>query len=73
MPYVYKLIHKQTGEFYFGMRFGNIKFNRTSGEDLGIFYKSSSNLVKLRGFENFHYFVLAEFFEMTDALILSKN
>lgn len=67
LSYVYKLIHKQTNEFYFGMRFGNIRLNRKSEDDLGIHYQSSSNLVKLRGFENFDYYILAEFFEVSDA------
>ncbi len=78
LPYVYKLVHKQTGQFYFGLRYKNVKLNLKSEEDLGIRYKSSSEEVKKLGFENFYYFVIAEFFDWQDGydfeqLIISEN
>lgn len=65
LPYVYKLIHKETGQFYFGVRHAN---KVPSSEDLGIKYFSSSKYVKTIGFENFNYEILAEFFRKEDAL-----
>ncbi len=42
LPYVYKIVHKITGQFYIGSRYENIRFNRSPIEDLGIYYFSSS-------------------------------
>ena len=59
-PYVYRLTHKETGQFYIGYRCAN---KVQAARDLGHFYKSSSKLVKQLGFENFHCNILAEFFD----------
>ena len=64
-PYVYKLTHKVTGQFYFGYRCAN---KVPSSDDLGIYYFSSSNQVKLLGFENFDYEILAEFLDKQSAI-----
>lgn len=64
LPYVYKLTHKITSEFYIGVRWANIY---PSGLDLGIRYKTSSKHVKPR-FEEFNYEIVAEFFNHEDAI-----
>lgn len=69
-PYVYKLIHKTTGQFYFGFRCAN-KF--PSNEDLGSVYFSSSKTVEKIGFENFNYHVIAEFFDKSDARAFERD
>lgn len=65
LPYVYKLTHKVTGQFYFGYRRAN---KVPSSEDLGVVYFTSSTRVKNLGFENFEYEIIAEFFDYHDAL-----
>lgn len=64
-PYVYKLTHKETGHFYFGVRWAN-KVNAQN--DLGKLYFSSSSSIKEMGFENFDFNVIAEFFSKEFAL-----
>ena len=59
LPYVYYGIHKETGQFYHGYRSANTK---PSHLDLGTHYFTSSKKVKELGFENFNWFILAEFF-----------
>lgn len=56
-PYVYKCIHKVTGEFYFGYR----SQNKMDAElDLGHVYFTSSKIVKPI-FDQFDYTILARF------------
>lgn len=57
LPYVYKLTHKTTSQFYIGYREANTE---PASEDLPK-YQSSSTYVKELGFENFHYDIIAEF------------
>ena len=64
LPYVYKLTHKETGEFYIGVRYGN---TYPAQLDLGIRYKSSSKIVKPK-FDEFTYEILAEFLDKEDAI-----
>lgn len=64
LPYVYKLTHKETGEFYIGYRAANKVY---SSNDLGCKYFSSSKKVKSIGFENFNIEIVAEFFAWEDA------
>lgn len=65
LPYVYKLTHKETGQFYIGSRTcKNLKL--PSYEDI-IKYKSSSIKVKELGFENFNVEIIAEFFDRIHA------
>lgn len=63
MPYVYLLVHRVTGQFYYGYREAN---TIPSHLDLPK-YKSSSKVVKAMGFENFDWFIIAEFFRGEDA------
>lgn len=66
LPYVYKLINKITGEFYFGYRSKNVRLNLKSNDDIGVKYFTSSKYIK-NNFENFHIEILAEFFSANDA------
>lgn len=70
MPYVYKLTHKETGEFYIGYRAAN-KVN--AAVDIGFKYFSSSRKVKSIGFENFHIEIVAEFFKADVAYEFEQN
>lgn len=67
-PYVYKLIHKETGQFYIGYRSANIK---PPSEDLSI-YRTSSNLIHEIGFDNFNWQIVAEL-ESADAAYELEN
>lgn len=58
LPYVYKLTHRETGEFYIGYRSAN---KIPSDQDLPI-YQSSSKTVAEIGFDNFNWEIIAEFF-----------
>jgi hypothetical protein len=62
-PYVYRLDHPVTGEFYIGYRCAN---KVSSAEDLGHIYFTSSKIVKPR-FHEFTYQIIAEFFDKNDA------
>lgn len=62
-PYVYRLDHKTSGEFYIGFRSRNTV---PAVDDLGTKYFTSSNLVKQR-FSEFDFVVVAEFFDSNDA------
>jgi hypothetical protein len=57
-PYVYKGIHRDTGEFYIGFRKKNID---PAHKDLGHKYFTSSRDVIELGFENFDWAVISEF------------
>lgn len=59
LPYVYKLTHKTSGQFYFGYRCSNIE---PSSEDLPKYQSSSKEIANL-GFQNFYWEILAEFFD----------
>jgi len=56
LPYTYKLIHKQTGQFYFGYRSAN---KVPASQDLGVIYFTSSKIIKPI-FNEFDYLILAE-------------
>lgn len=64
LPYVYRLVHRETGQFYIGYREAN---KVPSDQDLGLIYKSSSIHVIELGFENFDSEIIAEFFNGDDA------
>lgn len=70
LPYVYQLIHKETGQFYFGIRHAN---QVPSTQDLGTYYFSSSRYVKELGFENFDLIIIAEFFDKESAFYFEKT
>lgn len=65
LPYVYKLTHKVTGQFYFGSRY--TKYLRFPSHIDIIKYQSSSKKIKELGFENFDFEIIAEFFCGDDA------
>ena len=62
-PYVYRLDHPVTGEFYIGYRCAN---KVPAEEDLGHKYFTSSKSVKSR-FSEFNYHIVAEFFDKSSA------
>lgn len=64
MPYVYMCIHRVTGEFYIGSRTSSQQ-KLPSHLDLPK-YKTSSKRVKPR-FDEFDWFIIAEFFDTTSA------
>ena len=68
-PYVYKLTHKETGEFYIGVRYGN---KHPAELDLGKRYWTSSKIVKPR-FTEFNYEILKEFDNSASAIDYEKN
>lgn len=69
LPYVYKLTHKITGQFYIGYRAAN---KIIAEKDLGIKYFSSSKKVKELGFDNFNIEIVAMFFDSKDAATANK-
>jgi hypothetical protein len=68
-PYVYKCTHRETGEFYIGLRFAN---KVPASEDLGIHYFTSSKNVKLR-FAEFEYEIIQEFESKEEACIFEQK
>ena len=69
LPYVYKLTHKETGEFYIGVRYGN---KYPASLDLGKRYWTSSKIVKPK-FNEFNYEILKEFDESKSAIDYEKK
>jgi hypothetical protein len=65
--YVYRLVYKPTGQYYYGYRRGNISFNRMPIDDFWIYYFSSSRRVKAmfkkHGLADFDHEII---FESTD-------
>src|ERR1035437_3694951 len=57
LPYVYRLVHKESGKFYIGYREAN---KLPAIIDLPE-YRSSSSKVKKLGFTNFDWEIIAEF------------
>jgi hypothetical protein len=57
LPYVYRCVEKDTGNFYIGYRFKNTV---PAEEDFGKHYFTSNNYVK-ENFNKFDYEILAEF------------
>lgn len=62
-PYVYMGVHKETNQFYIGVRYAN---KLPAHLDFGIKYRTSSKQVQDLGFDNFVWTIVAEFFT-TDA------
>lgn len=56
-PYVYRLTHKETGEFYIGYRMANVA---PAELDFGVEYTTSSDVIKNMGFINFDPLILCE-------------
>jgi hypothetical protein len=63
IPYVYKLVHKETGRFYFGYRRAN---KVPAIDDLGKKYFTSSKIVK-PFFNEFTYEIIKEFINAYEA------
>lgn len=59
-PYVYKGVHRETGEFYIGYREAN---ELPAQQDFGAEYFTSSEEVDALGFENFEWCIVAEFYD----------
>ena len=62
MSYVYYGVHKSTGQFYYGYRLGNIAKNRSSSEDFGLYYRTTSKIIKPI-FDEYNWTILAEFWD----------
>jgi hypothetical protein len=60
-PYVYKITHMLTEEYYIGYRMANTKSAKL---DLGTVYKTSSKIIKDLGFDNFKKEIVAEFYNV---------
>lgn len=67
LPYVYMLTHKTTGRFYYGYRYKNVKLGKSSTEDLGTTYFTSSSRINKDNFLEFNVVIVAEFFNKQDA------
>lgn len=67
LPYVYILFDRKTGQFYIGYRYKNVALYLRSGDDLGVKYFTSSNLINKNNFFRFDVIILAEFFDKSDA------
>lgn len=69
-PYVYKVIDRETGEFYIGSR--TSKSRKYSSELDILMYKTSSKYVK-ENFHKFDAFIIAEFFDKKDAFDFEQS
>lgn len=63
-PYVYRLDHRETGEFYIGYRAAN---KVPAEQDLGIKYFTSSKYIIEIGFDKFRHEIIAIFFDANSA------
>lgn len=64
-PYVYRLEHRETGQFYYGVRMAN---EVPAKDDLFVRYFSSSKTVASLGVENFLHEVVQDFDDRDSAL-----
>lgn len=69
MPYVYKMTHKITRQFYIGMRSSNVE---PAERDLGIHYFTSNKFVK-SNFKQFNLEILARFKTWKEAFIFENS
>ena len=70
LPYVYRVTHKITKQFYIGYQFAN---TAPSSSSLGVTYFTSSNTIKQLGFDNFELEIMAEFFTPEDAYAFEQE
>jgi hypothetical protein len=63
LPYVYLCKEKTSERFYIGYRYAN---KVPSSEDFGVYYFTSNTEIK-NNFENFDWYIVAEFFNKNDA------
>lgn len=62
LPYVYKMTHKVTGEYYIGYRKKNVSLGLTAIEDLGkVYFSSSKRIEREQNFADYAYEIIAEF------------
>jgi hypothetical protein len=73
LPYVYRLVHKPTGRFYFGHRRKNVQLGIKSENDLWVIYFSSCKQVRGSNLQEYEPTILAEFFEPVDSLIFEQE
>lgn len=75
--YVYKLVHKPTGQFYIGYRKRNITFGRMPKDDLWKYYFTSSKYVKailkMDGVDSFDCEILHEIFDTRRAFWIEQE
>jgi hypothetical protein len=75
--YVYRLICKPTGQFYYGLRYANIKKYRMPEDDLWIYYFSSSDpvdeLVEIYGKDSFDYKVIFQSTDIEQAYLFEQT
>jgi hypothetical protein len=71
-PYVYLGTNISTGKFYIGVRYAHSKYYRTPEQDLGIFYYTSSKIVK-PVFAQFEWAILGQFETKEDALAYEES
>lgn len=69
LPYVYKLIHKETNKFYFGSRWANCL---PADLDLGKKYFTSSKEIKIN-FHEYNYEIIKQFDNKQEAFIFEQN
>ncbi len=62
-PYVYRCVHKETGEYYYGYRCAN---KVKAEDDFGIKYKTSSRKVR-QHFDEYDWEINSEFFDAISA------
>lgn len=58
--YVYKLVHRLTGEYYFGSRYANIKLGLSPIDDLGIVYFTSCSYINQSNFNQYDPHIIFE-------------
>jgi hypothetical protein len=63
LPYTYVLTHKTTGHFYIGYREQNVKYNRSSHDDIGIKYFTSCPKIKKHNFHEYNTLIVYEGFD----------
>jgi hypothetical protein len=72
-PYTYLIKFKPTGQVYYGLRFKNVRLNRTPEDDLMHYYTTSSDqinsLLKEHGLEAFDWEVRKTFKTQEDAML----
>jgi hypothetical protein len=69
LPYVYLCKEKTSERFYIGYRYKNWL---PSSEDFGVHYFTSNEYIK-NNFNNFNWYIVAEFFSKDDAYIFESQ
>lgn len=70
LPYTYLIVNKSNGLLYHGVRYVNVKNNRTPNEDLGFYYFGSSSVFKIsKESKNDYIFKLKNTFDTIEEAI----